>query len=190
MPLLPLERRGAQTPPDGPPPSERFNLDSNLRRWFARNLGLWRSRRQYIFQHDEVLYLDMVIRVEIFAESAVGVPRYRFTWWPEKETEAFERKLPYRKEGQMEATLLGHQLQRDRAYLEDMPVRTQIRQVDEHEVVFESDYADWHILEHTRLIDQDRYRSRAIYSWKNGELAIVEHHHETRMEDATEPISA
>ena len=163
MPLLPLERRGAQHPPDGPPASERFNLDSNLRRWFARNLGMWRSRRQYIFQNDRVLYLDMVIRVDIFAESAVGEPRYRFTWWPEKATEEVAGQLPYRQEGVMEATLLGHQLQRDRAYLEDMPVRTQIRQVDEHEVVFESHYADWHILEHTRLIDQDRYRSRAIY---------------------------
>jgi hypothetical protein len=85
---------------------------------------------------------------------------------------------------------MGHQLQRERAYLEDMPVRTSIRQVDEHEVVFESHYADWHVLEHTRLIDQDRYRSRAIYSWERGELAIVEHHHETRMEDASAPIPA
>ena len=190
MALLPLERRGSQQPPGGPPASERFNLDSNLRRWFARNLGMWRSRRQYIFPNDQVLYLDMLIQVDIFAESAVGAPRYRFTWWPEKAAEELAGKLPYRKEGVMEATLMGHQLQRDRAYLEDLPVRTQIRQVDEHEVVFESHYADWHILEHSRLIDQDRYRSRAIYSWQHGELAIVEHHHETRVRDAAEPISA
>jgi len=190
MPLLPLERRGAPHPPSGSPPSERFNLDSNLRRWFARNLGTWRSRRQYIFDNEEVLYLDMVIRVEIFEESTVGAPRYRFSWWPEKETDFFERKPRYARQGVMEATLLGHQLQRDRAYLEDIPVRTQIRQVDEHEVVFESHYADWHVLEHTRLVDQDRYRSRAIYSWQKGELAIVEHHHETRLEDASEPIAA
>ena len=188
MSLLSLERRGAQHPPDGPPPSDRFNLDSNLRRWFARNLGMWRSRRQYIFRQDEVQYLDMLIRVDIFAESAVGPPRYRFTWCPENDAAFPADALPYRKQGVMEATLLGHQLQRDRAYLEDQPVKTQMRQVDEHEVVFESHYADWHVLEHTRLIDQDRFRSRAIYSWQKGELEIVEHHHETRLEDASAPI--
>ena len=42
--------------------------------------------------------------------------------------------------------------------------------------------------EYTRLIDQDRFRSRAIYSWQKGELEIVEHHHETRLEDASAPI--
>ena len=190
MPLLPLERRGVSEPPGDPPVNQRLPLDSHLRRWFARNLGLWRSQRQYLFPTDEVLYLDMMIRVEIFAESQVGQPRYRFTWWPERETDFFERQPRYRREGVMEATLMGHQLQRERAYLEDMPVRTSIRQVDEHEVVFESHYADWHVLEHTRLIDQDRFRSRAIYSWERGELAIVEHHHETRMEDASAPIPA
>ena len=189
MPLLPLERRGVSEPPGDPPIVQRLPLDSHLRRWFARNLGLWRSRRQYLFPDDEVLSLDMMIRVEIFAESPSGQPRYRFTWWPEHDTDFFERKPRYRREGVMEATLNGHQLQRDQAYLEAVPVRTRIRQVDEHEVIFESHYGDWHILEHTRLIDQDRYRSRAIYSWEHGELAIVEHHHETRMEDASAPIA-
>ena len=42
--------------------------------------------------------------------------------------------------------------------------------------------------EYTRLIDQDRFRSRAIYSWQKGDLEIVEHHHETRLEDASAPI--
>ena len=37
-------------------------------------------------------------------------------------------------------------------------------------------------------MDQDRYRYRAIYSWENGELAIVEHHHEIRLEDPYPPI--
>jgi hypothetical protein len=32
-------------------------------------------------------------------------------------------------------------------------------------------------------VDQDRYRYRAIYSWENGTLAIVEHHHEIRTSD-------
>ena len=56
-------------------------------------------------------------------------------------------------------------------------------------MVFESHYGDWDVQEYTRLIDEDRYRSRAIYSWQNNELEIVEHHHETRMEDASAPIA-
>ena len=83
----------------------------------------------------------------------------------------------------MEATLWGHQLKRTRGYLNTDPVRTRVRQVDEHEVILESHYQQWDILEHIRLVDQDRYRYRAIYSWENGELSIVEHHHENRLSD-------
>ena len=88
----------------------------------------------------------------------------------------------------MEATLWGHQLQRSRGYLNADPVRTRLRQVDEHETILESHYLQWDILEHIRLVDQDRYRYRAIYSWENGELAIVEHHHEIRLKDPLPPI--
>ncbi|MGE4582380.1 MAG: hypothetical protein AAEC03_08535, partial [Synechococcus sp.] len=65
---------------------------------------------------------------------------------------------------------------------------TRLRQVDEHETILESHYQQWDILEHIRLVDQDRYRYRAIYSWENGELAIVEHHHEIRESDPLPPI--
>jgi hypothetical protein len=60
----------------------------------------------------------------------------------------------------------------------------QRRQVDEHETILESHYQQWDILEHIRLVDQDRYRYRAIYSWENGDLSIVEHHHEIRLSDS------
>ncbi|MFM7436571.1 MAG: hypothetical protein ACKO1Q_11480, partial [Vulcanococcus sp.] len=42
----------------------RIQLDTTLRRWFNRNLGLWRSRRQYFFPDDEVLRVDMLLRVQ------------------------------------------------------------------------------------------------------------------------------
>ena len=130
----------------------------------------------------------MFLRVEVFAQPEFGETRFRFTWWPEKEFDFFVRKPSYEPEGVMEATLWGHQLQRDRGYLNQSPVKTRIRQVDEHETIFESHYQQWDILEHNRLIDQDRYRYRAIYSWQNGDLEIVEHHHETRVEAANPPI--
>ena len=170
--------------------SPKVSVDSNLRRWFARNLGLWRSRRQYLFSDDQIMHLDMNLKMEIFAEPQAGESRYRFSWWPEaNQSDTFFAKKPwYEKEGVMEATLWGHQLQRSRGYLNTDPVRTRLRQVDEHETILESHYQQWDILEHIRLVDQDRYRYRAIYSWDNGELSIVEHHHEIRVAEASPPI--
>ena len=190
MSLFSANNRVPLTVPGSTAESPSINVDSNLRRWFSRNLGLWRSRRQYHFSDDQVMHLDMNLKMEAFAEPQAGETRYRFSWWPEsgQSDEFFERKPWYEKEGVMEATLWGHQLQRSRGYLNADPVRTRLRQVDEHETILESHYQQWDIIEHIRLVDQDRFRYRAIYSWENGELAIVEHHHEIRLEDSLPPI--
>jgi hypothetical protein len=87
----------------------------------------------------------------------------------------------------MEAYLCGHQLRRSRGYLCGSPTRSQIRQVDEHELIFESHYQEWDIIEQIRLVDQDRYRARSIYSWRDGILDLAEIHHEIRIE---EPVAA
>ena len=168
-------------PVAGATPS-RIRLDSSLRRWFTRNLGLWRSRRLYFFADDDVLRVDMMLRVESFSEPEEGEAAYRFTWWPDKEYDFFERKPRYVPQGTMEAYLCGHQLRRSRGYLCGSPNKSQIRQVDEHELVFESHYQSWDILEHIRLVDQDRYRARSIYSWRDGQLELAEIHHEIRVE--------
>lgn len=177
------------TPKVGPPVTSRIRLDSSLRRWFSRNLGLWRSRRLYFFADEDVLRVDMLLRMESFSEPEEGEAAYRFSWWPEKEYEFFERKPRYVREGSLEAYLCGHQLRRSRAYLCGSPTKSQIRQVDEHEMVFESHYMEWDILEHIRLVDQDRYRSRSIYSWQDGSLSLAEIHHEERLEEAGEAAS-
>ncbi len=167
----------------------RVQLDSNLKRWFARNLGLWRSRRLYFFADGEDLRVDMMLRVESFSEPVEGDAAYRITWWPEQPYEFFEKKPRYVPEGKMEAYLCGHQLRRSRGYLCGTPTKSQIRQVDEHELIFESHYLQWDILEQIRLVDQDRYRSRSIHSWKDGVLELVEIHHEIRVEEAGAAIA-
>lgn len=173
----------------GPPtPRSRIQLDSSLRRWFGRNLGLWRSRRLYFFADGDVLRVDMMLRVESFSEPVEGEAAYRFSWWPDKEYDFFDRKPRYVREGTMEAYLCGHQLRRSRGYLCGSPTKSQIRQVDEHELIFESHYQEWDILEHIRLVDQDRYRARSIYSWRNGDLELSEIHHEERVEGAGAPL--
>ena len=170
------------------PGSRPIQFDNTLRRWFNRNLGLWRSRRQYFFPDDEVLRVDMFLRVQTFEDQVESEPRYRFTWWPEKEYDFFELKPRYVREGTMDATLCGHQLRRSRGYLCGSPTKSQIRQADEHEVVFESHYQEWDILEHIRLVNQDQFRARSIYSWRDGNLELVETHNEIRVEEAGHPL--
>jgi hypothetical protein len=183
------------TAPLSPPPfgtaagyGTRIQLDNSLRRWFNRNLGLWRSRRQYVFEDDQSLRVDMMLRMEAFSEPVEGEAAYRFSWWPEKEYDFFDKNPRYVRNGTLEAYLCGHQLRRSRGYLCGSPTKSQIRQVDEHEMVFESHYLEWDILEHIRLVDMDRYRSRSIYSWCNGELALAEIHHEVRVEASGSPL--
>ena len=78
-------------------------------------------------------------------------------------------------------SIKGHQLIREKFYLSDIDGISNIKQVDEHEMIFESSYEDWYILEHTRLIDEDNYRFRVIYSWNKDKLKIVENHHEIKI---------
>ncbi len=172
-----------------PPVQSRIRLDSSLRRWFARNLGLWRSRRTYFFtKDDEVLRVDMNLRIEVHGELVDGDEGYRFTWWAEGHQPFFETKPDYRPEGTMEAWLCGHQLRRSCGYLAGAPTVSQIRQIDEHTMAFQSHYDDWDVLEQIRLVDGDNYRSRSIHTWRHGNLELVELHHEIRLEAAGEPI--
>ena len=161
----------------------RINFDGNLRRWFGRNIGLWNSKRQYFFDNEKALNLEMFINIEKLSQSNPEYESYRFKWWCEDEQEFFIKKPTYKRDGAIIARLQGHQLFRESFYLSDSSGISNIRQVDEHELIFESNYDNWYVLEHTRLIDQDKFRSRVIYSWFNDSLKIVENHHEIRIKN-------
>ena len=161
----------------------RIDFDSNLRRWFGRNIGLWQSKRQYFFDEEKAINLEMYIDVSKLIKSDSEFESYRFKWWCEDEQVFFSKRPTYKSRGEITARLQGHQLIRDCSYLSDSSGISNIRQVDEHELIFESNYDNWHVLEHTRLIDQDNYRSRTIYSWLNDKLKIVENHHEIRIKN-------
>jgi len=161
----------------------RIDFDSNLRRWFDRNIGLWHSRRQYFFGEEKAVNLEMYINVSKIIQNDSEFENYRFKWWCEDKKDFFIKRPTYKSEGEITAKLQGHQLIRDSAYLSDSSGLSNIRQVDEHELIFESNYDDWYILEHTRLIDQDKLRSRNIYSWFKDNLKIVENHHEIRIKN-------
>ena len=130
----------------------RIDFDSNLRRWFDRNIGLWLSKRQYFFDKEKAINLEMYINVAKLNQNESEFESYKFKWWCEDEKDFFIKRPTYKSEGEITARLQGHQLIRDSYYLSDCSGISNIRQVDEHEMIFESNYDNWYVLEHTRLI--------------------------------------
>ena len=162
--------------------SPEVSINSNLKRWFSRNIGLWKSNRTYFIEGKKKTYnLCMFINVELIENKKEWESHYKFTWYPEKKYSFFDENPRYKEKGEMQAYIKGHQLIRENFYLCNVEGISNIKQVDEHEMIFESSYKDWYILEHTRLVDQDNYRYRVIYSWNKDKLKIVENHHEIRI---------
>jgi hypothetical protein len=162
--------------------SPEINLNSNLKRWFSRNLGSWKSKRSYYLEDKKRTYnLCMNLNIQSIPNKKEWESHYKFTWHPEKKYSFFEENPQYKEKGEMEAFLRGHQLVRENFYLSNTDGISNIKQVDEHEMIFESSYENWYILEHTRLVDSDKYRFRVIYSWYKNILKIVENHHEIKI---------
>ena len=161
--------------------SPEISINSNLKRWFSRNIGLWKSNRTYFLDEKQKTYnLCMNINIEALENKPEWESHYKFTWYPEKKYNFFKENPQYKEKGEMSAFLKGHQLIRENFYLSNVEGISNIKQVDEHEMIFESSYNDWYILEHTRLVDCDKYRFRVIYSWNKNILKIVENHHEIK----------
>ena len=57
----------------------RINFDSHLRRWFGRNVGLWRSRRQYFFEEEDATTLEMFINIAKLTQKNPEFQTYRFS---------------------------------------------------------------------------------------------------------------
>ena len=162
--------------------SPEISLDSNLKRWFSRNIGLWKSKRTYFLEEEQKTYnLCMKINIQALENKNKWESHYKFSWYPEKKYAFFDKYPQYKEKGEMQAYIKGHQLIRENFYLSDIEGISNIKQVDEHELIFESSYDDWYILEHTRLVDSDNYRFRVIYSWNKNKLKIVENHHEIKI---------
>tara|TARA_Y100000589_G_scaffold199583_1_gene188406 strand:- start:3327 stop:3869 length:543 start_codon:yes stop_codon:yes gene_type:complete len=162
--------------------SPDISLDSNLRRWFSRNIGLWKSQRTYFLEEKSKNYnICMNLKINALENNNAWQSHYKFTWYPSKKYKFFDENPHFKERGEMQAYLQGHQLIREQFYLSENKGISNIKQIDEHEMIFESSYDNWHIIEHTRLLDMDQMRYRVIYSWNNNILKIVENHHETRV---------
>ena len=159
-----------------------ISLNSNLKRWFSRNIGFWKSNRTYFLSDLQKTYnLSMNINIESLKNKSEWESRYKFTWYPEKKYDFFNENPQYKERGEMQAFIKGHQLVRENFYLSNVEGISNIKQVDEHEMIFESSYRAWYIIEHTRLVDLDNFRFRVIYSWNKNKLKIVENHHEIKI---------
>ena len=162
--------------------SPEISLNTNLKRWFSRNIGLWKSNRTYFLEESKKTYnLCMNLNIQTLENKKEWESLYKFNWYPEKKYTFFEENPQYKEQGEMLAILRGHQLVRENFYLSNLEGISNIKQVDEHEMIFESSYEDWYVLEHTRLVDSDNYRFRVIYSWNKSNLKIVENHHEVKI---------
>ena len=162
--------------------SPEISVNSNLKRWFSRNIGCWKSNRTYFLEEINKTYnLCMNINIEALENKKEWESHYKFTWYPEKKYTFFDENPEFKEKGEMKAYIKGHQLIRENFYLSSVAGISNIKQVDEHEIIFESSYEDWYILEHTRLVDSDNYRFRVIYSWNKNKLKIVENHHEIKI---------
>ena len=162
--------------------SPNLSLNSNLKRWFSRNIGLWKSERSYFMHKKNKKYnICMNLKIEGLTNKDEWKSHFKFSWSPSGKYEFFDENPEFSESGEMEAYLKDHQLIREKFYLSNKKGISNIKQVDEHEMIFESSYEDWYIIEHTRLIDMDNFRYRVIYSWNRNNLEIVETHHETRI---------
>ena len=82
--------------------SPEISLDSNLKRWFSRNIGLWKSNRTYFLDEVQKTYnLCMFINIQSLESKSEWESHYKFTWYPEKKYNFFEENPQYKERGEM-----------------------------------------------------------------------------------------
>jgi len=79
----------------------RIDFDSSLRRWFGRNIGLWHSKRQYFFDEEKAINLEMYINVSKLNQGDSEFESYRFNWWCEDEKDFFIKRPTYKSKGEI-----------------------------------------------------------------------------------------
>jgi len=84
--------------------SPDISLNSNLKRWFSRNIGLWKSNRTYFLDDSQKTYnLCMNIKIQALKNESEWESHYKFTWYPEKKYNFFEENPQYKEKGEMRA---------------------------------------------------------------------------------------
>ena len=98
--------------------SPEIYLNSNLKRWFSRNIGFWKSNRTYFLNESKKTYcLCMNLNIQALENRSEWESHYKFNWYPEKKYDFFEENPQYKEKGEMQAFLKGHQLVIENFYL-------------------------------------------------------------------------
>ena len=78
--------------------SPEINLNSNLKRWFSRNIGFWKSNRTYFLDQVQKTYnLCMNIKIQALENKSEWESHYKFTWYPEKKYDFLKKILNIKK---------------------------------------------------------------------------------------------
>ena len=88
----------------------------------------------FIEEEKKTHNICMYINVEA-VETKRMESHYKFTWYPEKKYSFFDENLNIK--GEMQAFIKGHQLIREKFYLSNIDGISNIKQVDEHEMIFD-----------------------------------------------------
>jgi len=79
--------------------SPEICIDSNLKRWFSRNIGLWKSNRTYFLDEVQKTYnLCMNINIQALENKSEWESHYKFSWYPEKKYDFFEENPQYKEQ--------------------------------------------------------------------------------------------
>ena len=63
--------------------SPEISINSNLKRWFSRNIGLWKSNRTYFLDDEQKTYnLCMNLNIQSIENKSEGDSHYKFSCYP------------------------------------------------------------------------------------------------------------
>ena len=88
--------------------SPEVTINSNLRRWFKRNIGQWNSQRIYFLKEKNKNYnISMNLKIESLESKNAWESHYKFTWHPSDKYTFFEDNPEFKEKGIMKAYLQG-----------------------------------------------------------------------------------
>ena len=77
--------------------SPEISLNSNLKRWFSRNIGCWKSNRAYFLNEQQKTYtLCMNLDIQALEYKSEWETHYKFNWYPEKKYDFFKENPQYK----------------------------------------------------------------------------------------------
>ena len=77
-----------------------ISLNNNLKRWFSRNIGAWKSNRTYYLEDTNKTYnLCMNIKIQALENKSEWESHYKFTWYPEEKYDFFQENPQYKEQG-------------------------------------------------------------------------------------------